>query len=120
MMDTMQQAVTSDVRIILRKIASAAEPVDAGVLSQQVDSVEVTGGKITMLDLAVGTDVPRLDRPDGPLTGRAFVVDSRDSDVGELIVWIAGGYISALEYAWWTDDAPTELPRARQLRVASG
>lgn len=39
---------------------------------------------------------------------------------GEVLVWVTGGYLSALEYAWTTDAVPVAMPpHIRSLSAAS-
>jgi hypothetical protein len=33
-----------------------------------------------------------------------------------VLVWISGGYLDGLEYAWFTDDAPGTMPSADSVR----
>ena len=34
-----------------------------------------------------------------------------------MLLWVDDGYISALEYAWVTDDPPAELPQIDQIHL---
>ena len=63
------------------------------------------------LELAVAPDAP--DAPDaGPLFPvRAYVTDG-DDPLGELLLWLSGGRLASVEYAWVTDEPPTGLPDA--------
>ncbi|WP_326617496.1 hypothetical protein OG863_08960 [Streptomyces decoyicus] len=49
----------------------------------------------------------------------AHVHDRRSSAyTGELLVWLdAGATLSALEYAWTTDEMPTCLPYTDRVRL---
>jgi len=70
-----------------------------------------------MLELSVPAGALRVSLPDGPLPARALATDEGDELIGEVLVWIYVGYLSALEYAWYTDDPPSDLPCPRQFRV---
>jgi hypothetical protein len=37
--------------------------------------------------------------------------------MGELLVWVEAGHLSALEYAWVTYDMPAALPPVDWIRV---
>jgi hypothetical protein len=78
-------------------------------LRAQVEHAVVVSGTQTQLDLAVLAEMaPSVG--DGPIPTRAVVVGSAGDPTGELIVWVSNGYLSGLEYAWFTDEAPTEMP----------
>ncbi len=51
-----------------------------------------------------------------PATGA--VKDSSGELVGELLLWVSDGSLSALEYSWYTDEAPTALPDPGDVTVA--
>ncbi|MEU5438268.1 hypothetical protein AB0G73_33615 [Streptomyces sp. NPDC020719] len=36
---------------------------------------------------------------------------------GEILVWVAGGYLSGIEYAWFGDAMPTRLPSADRITI---
>jgi hypothetical protein len=48
--------------------------------------------------------------------GQAWAYDEREAPLGSLIVWVDGGYLDALEFAWVTDRVPDHLPTAGQVR----
>ena len=54
---------------------------------------------------------------DGPLSVAALVVDPSEQPLGEITVWVKGGYLSGLEYSWFTDVMPTRYPSPDQLRL---
>ncbi len=37
--------------------------------------------------------------------------------VGEILVWTSDGYLTALEYAWYSDDPPVEWPDPAWLTI---
>ncbi|WP_206311716.1 hypothetical protein [Streptomyces sp. DASNCL29] len=51
-----------------------------------------------------------------PATGA--VKNSSGELVGELLLWVSGGRLSALECSWYTDEAPTALPDPGDVTVA--
>jgi hypothetical protein len=101
----------NETAILLRVVHQLEEPV-ARALETQVRQAMVSGGFTTMVDLAVQPGVPPVDVPDGPLAVRTL------HEGGEVLVWITGGRVSALEYAWWTDDEPAGMPDAESLTIA--
>ena len=86
-------------------------------LLAQVPFLQIGGGPITFLRLLVDRSVaPRSDFGDGPAPGFAGVFGEDGAPIGTLLVWVKGGYLSALEYAWVTDEPPVQLPKAEQVR----
>lgn len=69
-----------------------------------------------MLELDVHPDAPKISVADGRMTG-FYVVDERGKLDGELVLWIADGRPSALEYAWYTDERPADLSEPELLLV---
>lgn len=100
---------------VLVKIVGSA-PQERERLRLQASHTRVTGGPITMLTLDVVAG-PRLTLADGPLPVRAEVTDQAGRPIGEIVVWVADGYLSALEFAWWTDQPPSRLPPAARVHV---
>lgn len=89
---------------------------DAELLYMQSLVAAVQGGPLTMRELAIPSACAAAPIPDGPLPVRAVAYDDDGAPIGELLVWVADGYLSAIEYAWYTDSAPAELPAPCQLR----
>jgi len=54
---------------------------------------------------------------DGPTPARAIIVDESGELLGELIVWVRSGRLSALEYAWVTDEMPDRLPSVDEITI---
>jgi hypothetical protein len=87
-------------------------------LVSQVPQLCIEGGPITFLRLSVDRSVtPRSRFERGPLPGFAGVYGADGSAIGTLLVWVEDGYLSALEYAWVTDDAPDRLPEVTQVSL---
>lgn len=70
----------------------------------------------SFLDLGVETAGAVLSPlPDGPVSGRLLVLGDAGEPTGEILVWIAGGLLAGLEYAWYTDEPPTAWPAVDHL-----
>ncbi|ONI78102.1 hypothetical protein ALI144C_30365 [Actinosynnema sp. ALI-1.44] len=94
---------------MLRRIL-AAHP---GLLAQ-LDHAEVTSAW-SEGSLSVDIEVPNATPAEGisgVLPGYAYV-----EDIGELLVWVDKGVLAALEYAWHTDEPPTELPSPDRITL---
>ena len=102
--------------VLVRVLTAAAFP-GAEQLLAQIPSITVQGGLPTLLDLKVRPSAEPASVPDGPIPLRTFI-EGRSGDLeGEVIVWVKDGYVSGLELAWYTDDAPVTFPSPEQLRV---
>jgi hypothetical protein len=108
---------TEQVRSLLLQVIDAQNFPGKAELLAQVPSVEVVGGALTFLDLAVDdAAVARSTFQRGPVPGQTWVLDEAGAPIGTLLVWVDKGYISALEYGWVTDQPPTALPSTDSLR----
>ena len=109
--------VTERTRLLLEGVLRQAEFPGGDELLRQASSVRVVGGPITMLDLRPGDASAASVFADGPIPLRALVSDGSGDLIGEILIWVEHGYLSGLEFAWWTDDAPHELPIADHVTV---
>jgi hypothetical protein len=55
--------------------------------------------------------------PDGPIPLSMLVLNDAGDSVGELLIWVQHGFLSGLEFAWWTDCAPVDLPSSDHVLV---
>jgi hypothetical protein len=112
------RSLTEQVRELLRHVLGEADFPGCAQLLQQVSSVNVLGGPVTMLDLRVTEPTPTSAFTDGPVPLSAMVLDAAGVTLGELLIWVNDGYLSSLEFAWWSDDPPDQLPTLDRVRVA--
>ena len=69
-------------------------------------------------DIWISPDSP-LSSFDGKLAPiKARVSSAEEPYIGELILWIANGRLSSLEYSWITDYPPTTLPDPSSIYVS--
>jgi hypothetical protein len=85
-------------------------------LRAQIGHVRATLGRTSEMDLEVTNAVPAAVS-DGVLSVAALVVDADEESVGFITVWVNGGYLSGLEYSWFTERMPTEYPSPDRLRL---
>jgi hypothetical protein len=117
MTDAQPRALTPNERALLALLLSQKWFSGAQELAAQIEHARVVGGLATLLDLEVPPTAAIAARDDGPIPVRAFV-EAPDGHVqGEVLVWVKGGYLSGVEFAWYTDDAPLEMPSPDRLRV---
>lgn len=102
---------------LLRLLLSVNTFPGAHELASQVEGTKVAGGLRTLLNLDAPRSALMAKRQDGPIPVRAFVQSPGGETVGEILVWVKDGYLSGLEFAWFTDDAPTEMPEIDRIRV---
>jgi hypothetical protein len=119
--DPTVRALEDRERAMLAHLLSA--PFDgAADLLAQLPFTQVTGSWGTTvaspsIDLRVDATVRRAACSDGPVPIEANFYDESGEYVGELLVWVENGRLSALEYATIGDEAPTELPDPAQVTV---
>jgi hypothetical protein len=57
-----------------------------------------------------------VGRADG-IIAEGTVSDQDGTPVGELILWVEDGWLSGIEYAWYTDERPAALPDPDRVQV---
>ena len=101
------RAMSPEEAALIRTIVAAAGG-KALVLLEHLTDARVRPATTWILDIESASPF-EADLPNGPLPVRAYVPDETGED-GEVIVWISGGRISGLEYAWVTDRQPMRWP----------
>ncbi|MFI1837658.1 hypothetical protein [Streptomyces olivaceoviridis] len=97
---------------VLVKLLSAEFP-GAQELRNQLAQTRVIrpwGSESPSVDLEVPPGVPEAAIEDGIIPATATVTDDSGELFGELLVWVSDGKLSALEFSWYGDTPPTELP----------
>lgn len=110
--------LTEQVRELLVDLLRQADFPGSNELLQQASNVNVIGGPVTMLELQVTRPVSASAFTEGQIPLSAVVSDTVGRTIGELLVWVESGELNALEFAWWTDDPPDQLPAPDHVRVA--
>jgi hypothetical protein len=111
------RALLSQVQQVISRVLSEVPFPGQSALLAQIPFLQIEGGPITFLTVAVDRDrAPRADFEHGHTPGFAGVFGQDGAPVGTVMVWVKDGYISALEYAWVTDDPPADLPEVEQIR----
>jgi hypothetical protein len=112
----LDRSLTADEDAALRWILWLEGFRGAEELRAQIGHVRATWGRTTEMDLEVTNAVPAAVS-DGVLSVAALVVDADEQPEGLITVWVKGGYLSGLEYSWFTDRMPTEYPSPDRLRL---
>lgn len=113
----MARDLTAHERELMAFIIHGLDSTSATVFTAQLMELRVTGGSTTMLELTVSNTVPKAATIDGPLPVRAVVTDDTGTATGELLLWTTDGYLSQLEYAWFTENAPVALPDISHISI---
>ena len=88
----------------------------AGLYRQTGGLLASIGDSPCFVELTVADQSLAIDLSDGPLPIRTLANGSDEQPLGEVLVWIASGLLSALEFGWVTEDRPEEFPTPQQLR----
>lgn len=104
---------------VLRKIISEVHPEMKELLSQvsRAEVIAVWGEESASVDLTVPADMLAAEVKSGFLPVDAVVRDEKGELFGEILIWVTNGYLSAIEFAWYGNCAPTVLPELSQISV---
>lgn len=69
-------------------------------------------------DIKVPTDLEASPVVGNMAPIQAQVFDDNGLYAGELLLWVADGKLSALEYSWVTDEPPRRLPEVAKIAVS--
>jgi hypothetical protein len=108
------------VRSLVEAIVDHAPPTDREALLAQTATISDVRGNLAFLAFRVDREstAPAQTTP-SPVPYRPEVVSADGKSVGEIMVWLDhGGYLDSLEYTWWADDPPSDLPMLDDLRIA--
>ena len=111
----LDRSLTADEDAAVRWILWLEDFPGAAELRAQVDHVRATWGRTTELDLEV-TEAAPAAVSDGVLSVEALVIGADEQPEGCITVWVKSGYLSRLDYSWFTDRMPTQYPSPDRLR----
>ncbi|MGW4773121.1 hypothetical protein ACWEO2_34435 [Nocardia sp. NPDC004278] len=104
--------------VVTKLLSSGAA--GAGEFLSQIPFAQVVatwGVGSPSVDLSVlPSAVPASGSTDGIFASGA-VTDRNGAPVGEVILWVENGRLSGIEYAWYTDERPQELPEPARIEV---
>src|SRR5258705_12778092 len=98
----LDRSLSADEDAALRWILWLEDFPGAEELRAQIGHVRATHGRTTEMDLEVPDAAPAAVS-DGVLSVAALVVDADEQAEGFVTVWIKGGYLSGIEYSWFTE-----------------
>ncbi|MFJ2407468.1 hypothetical protein ACIOUE_39975 [Streptomyces xanthochromogenes] len=110
-------------RAVLQKILSTEFPGSVALLAQ-IDACEVVSQwdeqSVSVDIVPTASASPARDAANGPVPVTATVQGLPGDELpleGEILIWVAGGYISGIEYAWYGDEMPTKLPEPQRIII---
>jgi hypothetical protein len=109
--------LTSLEAAVIAKLLSAGCP-DSTEYSRQVPFSQVVstwGFGSPSVDIKVRPGAPAAGDVRDGIFANGAVADTAGSPVGEIILWVAGGWLSGIEYAWYSATRPTLLPEPDQI-----
>jgi hypothetical protein len=112
---------TAEINVLHRILSEKST--DADRLRKQVSNAKVAknwADNSPSIDIVVPESAERAHLEDGAISVAAHVADDSGEYLGELLIWVTDGRISALEYSWVTDEPPSELPDPRMIRLSKG
>jgi hypothetical protein len=110
------RAISPDELRVTSAVVRGSGIAAAAGLIRDLDGAQVRNESDWILDVRAGQTSQGADLADGPLPVRAYVPD-KPRYQGEIIVWITDGHISGLEYAWISDNPPTEWPHPDAIQI---
>ena len=87
-------------------------------MQAQIPHLVVVDGSALQLELAVAAEIEASEAATGPIPTRCVALDLNGEMAGEVIVWVRDGYLSGLEYAWFSDEMPSGFPPVQHLSQA--
>lgn len=68
---------------------------------------------MTMFELDIPSETPKLEAG-GPIA-ESDVIDDAGNAVGGIMLWISDKRLSTLEFYWFSDERPNELPQTNRI-----
>lgn len=105
---------------VVTELLSASGKAGAGDYLAQVPFTQVIGtwGEGSpSVDLMVPLDVAAASDPTSGIFTDGGVTDRDGAPIGEVILWVEDGRLSAIEHTWYTDERPKSLPDPAQIAI---
>jgi len=113
------RTLSEDEKRVLRHLI-VSELDEPEVLLRQIPFAHVTRHWIEGLpsiDIEVEPGVERATTTTRTLSTEGNVSNENGDPIGLIVVWLEQGALAGLEYAWFTDEPPTEWPSDDQISV---
>ncbi|MEU5761353.1 hypothetical protein [Nocardia sp. NPDC047648] len=119
MSSTQPRTLTDLETSVVTKLLSSGVPGASEYLAQVPYSqvVATWGIGSPSVDLAVRPGAVRASGSPNGIFASGAVTDRNGSPIGEVILWVENGWLSAIEYAWYTDKRPRALPDPARIEI---
>lgn len=104
--------------VLERVLSGMGDPLFA--LKSQIGDTSVLGAwgpASPSVDLQASGAQAVLGLDDGVLPDPGTVVDPSGEPLGEVLIWVKGGLLAGIEYAWFTEEVPERLPSAEGIVI---
>ncbi|MGV9720195.1 hypothetical protein [Nocardia beijingensis] len=104
---------------VVTKLLSSNAPGASEYLAQVPYSkvVATWGVGSPSVDLAVRPGAVQACGSTDGIFAIGAVTDRNGSPIGEVILWVENGWLSGVEYAWYTNERPHTLPEPDQIAL---
>jgi hypothetical protein len=113
------RTLTPDEEAAVRWILKAEDFSGRNTLLAQVGSVRASAPQPTLpcdLDLVTSGGAAASVR-DGPLPAMAIVLSRAGEATGLIHLWVKDGFLSSMEYDWFSDTVPSAYPPVDRLTL---
>ncbi|MGQ4599980.1 hypothetical protein [Nocardia sp. R6R-6] len=110
---TLTDLEASVISKLLSSGAASAPDLLAQVPYSQV--VATWGVGSPSVDLTVRPGAVQASGSSDGIFASGAVTDHNGAPIGEVILWVENGWLSGIEYAWYTNERPHALPEPGQI-----
>jgi hypothetical protein len=115
---TLRKLTSQEEEVLLTILSKVRHP-ECEELKAQVPLALIPAKFTSMLHLDISSSAKRAEIQDGLLPGRTYVEDDATGASGEILVWIGGGKLALLEFAWTTEVELDKFPSPAMLHFDS-
>ncbi|WP_152031002.1 hypothetical protein [Agromyces aureus] len=120
----METPSLAQVRRVLERTLIVTGGELTAAMRDQISALRAVSGPVTMLELDIPSEVQKIVRANGPYRSmsndaQVEVVDESGDAIGGILLWVEDGRLITLEYYWYTDDPPLELPTVQRIVCAT-
>ncbi|WP_228782127.1 hypothetical protein [Nocardia abscessus] len=104
---------------VVTKLLSSGAPGASEYLAQipYAQVVASWGSGSPSVDLAVRPGAMQAAGSPGGILASGAVTDRNGAPIGEVMLWVENGWLSGIEYAWYTNERPHALPEPDQIEL---
>ncbi|WP_063049766.1 hypothetical protein [Nocardia arthritidis] len=104
---------------VVTKLLSSGAPAASKYLAQMLYAqvVATWGVGSPSVDLAVRPGAMQASGSPDEIFASGAVTDRNGAPIGEVMLWVENGWLSGIEYAWYTNERPHALPEPDQIEL---